>query len=187
MGIDAVCCSGRLHNYAQIQSTDPSLPPSSTSQARSPWYQKDIEVLEKVQKRAVSMIKGLSQDSYDGKLKELGLQSLKERREEADLIMAYKLLNGKLPVKSDNWPKLVNERGRDNPHVTRAAVDGLRFIQPFARTDRRKTFFTVRVCEQWNRLPPGLEKSKNVGQFKKNLRIFAASHSSEAMDNEREM
>jgi hypothetical protein len=156
------------------------------SQAWSPWYQKDIAVLEKVQKRAIGMINGLRQDSYEGKLKELGLQSLQERREEADLIMAYKLINGKLPVKSDNWPKLVNERGRENPHVTRAAADGLRFVQPFARTDRRKHFFTVRVCEQWNKLPLELKKSKNLGQFKKNLRSFAASQSSEAVDDGRE-
>jgi hypothetical protein len=129
------------------------------------------------------MINGLQGDSYESKLKELGLQSLKERRDEADLVMAYKLVHQKLPVKSEIWPKLVTERGRDNPHVTRAAADGLRLVQPFARTDRRKNFYTVRVCEMWNKLPLELRKTKSVGQFKKNLRIFAASHSSEAMDN----
>jgi hypothetical protein len=35
----------------------------------------------------------------------------------------------------------------------------------------------------WNKLPLELRKTKSVGQFKKKLRIFAASHSSEAMDN----
>jgi hypothetical protein len=50
-----------------------------------PGIKRIISTLEKVQKRAVNMINGLRQESYEGKLKELGLQSLKERREEAYL------------------------------------------------------------------------------------------------------
>jgi hypothetical protein len=131
------------------------------------------------------MINGLHADTYEEKLKELGIQSLKERRAEADLILAYKLVHGQISVHSDSWPKMLNERGRDFPHVTRSAGDGLKLRQPFARTDRRKNFFTVRVCEKWNKLPLDIRKSKNIGQFKKCLRAFAASHSSEAMEDER--
>jgi hypothetical protein len=153
------------------------------SQAWSPWYAKDIQTLEKVQKRAVSMINGLKPGTYDEKLKELGIQSLKDRRLEADMVLTYKLVHGKLPVKGDCWPKLVFERnGRDFPHVTRSAADELRLRQPFARTDRRKNFFTVRVCEAWNMIPPDIKKSKTIGQFKKNYKLFAASRASEAME-----
>jgi hypothetical protein len=77
------------------------------SQAWSPWYAKDIQTLEKVQKRAVSMINGLKPGTYEEKLKELGIQSLKDRRLEADMVLTYKLVHGKLPVKGDCWPKLV--------------------------------------------------------------------------------
>jgi hypothetical protein len=57
---------------------------------------------------------------------------LKERREDADLIMASKLLNGKLPVKSDNWPKLANERGRENPHNLYSHLPGQSAAKTFS-------------------------------------------------------
>jgi hypothetical protein len=117
-------------------------------------------------------------------LKELGIQSLKDRRDEADLVLTYKLVHVQISVKSDIWPKLHRERGRDLPHVTRSALDELKLRQPFARTDRRKNFFTVRVCEKWNKLPLDFRKSKTVGQFKRKMRSFAASHTSEAMADE---
>jgi hypothetical protein len=129
------------------------------------------------------MINGLHGNTYEEKLRELGLQSLKERRAEADLILAYKMVHGLISVNSDSWPKLQNELGRDLPHRTRSAADELKLRQPFARSDKRKNFFTVRVCEAWNKLPLSIRRSKNIGQFKKSLRIFAASSSSEAMDN----
>jgi hypothetical protein len=56
------------------------------SQAWSPWHQKDIEVLERVQKRAVNMVGGLAGKSYEEKLAELRLDSLSDRRIEADLV-----------------------------------------------------------------------------------------------------
>jgi hypothetical protein len=154
------------------------------SQAWSPWYVKDIQMLEKVQKRAVSLINGLQSDTYVGKLKELGLQSLTERRKEADMVLTYKIVHGHLNVKGENWPKLVRERGRDAQHVTRSTADELKLRQPFARTDRRKNFFTLRACAAWNDLPLYIRRSKTVWQFKKNYKLFAASNTSEAMDNE---
>jgi hypothetical protein len=70
--------------------------------------------------------------------------------------------------------------------LTRFAADELKLKQPFARTDRRKILFTVRVCEAWNKLPLNTRKSKTVGQFKKSLKVYAASTTSEAMANERD-
>jgi hypothetical protein len=66
-----------------------------SSIACSPWLQKDIELLERVQKRAVNMVNGLKSTAYEEKLLELGMESLADRRIEADLTMMYKILNGK--------------------------------------------------------------------------------------------
>ena len=63
-------------------------------QAWSPWYVKDIELLEQVQRRAVNMVVGLRAKSYEGKLKELNLTTLKERRERGDLIQVWKYVHG---------------------------------------------------------------------------------------------
>ncbi len=49
--------------------------------------------MAKVQKRAVGMIKGLKSKTYEEKCRELDLDTLAIRREKADLIQVYKILN----------------------------------------------------------------------------------------------
>jgi hypothetical protein len=70
--------------------------------------QKDIEVLEKVQMRAINMINGLH-GAYEEKLRAVGLKSLADRRNELDMVLVYKILNGKCFVKCENWFKIEGE------------------------------------------------------------------------------
>lgn len=63
-------------------------------QAWNPHLIQDIEVMEKVQRRATKLVRGLGQRPYDRWLQILGLTSLQQRRERGDLIEAFKLLHG---------------------------------------------------------------------------------------------
>ena len=78
-------------------------------QAWNPWYQGDIDLLENVQKRALKMVSGLIGNTYEERLKEVGLTSLKERRDRGDMIQVWKILHEKDDVKLNHWFQFASE------------------------------------------------------------------------------
>ena len=128
--------------------------------AWSPHYMSDITLLENVQRRATKMVRELSQLSYEDRLKELELPSLKDRRTRGDMILTYRLLHGEEGI---DYRRFFQLTGRT--HNTRG--HSMKLMKPAARLDTRKFFFSNRVIEKWNSLTEEEVTAKNTHMFKK--------------------
>ncbi|KAK4821081.1 hypothetical protein QYF61_012423 [Mycteria americana] len=109
----------------------------------APQYKRDIEVLERVQRRAAKLVK--------------------EAEAEGDLIALYNYLKGGCrEVGVGLFSQVTSDRTRGN---------GLKLHQERFTLDIRKIFFTERVVNHWSRLPREVAESPSLEDFKKRVDV----------------
>lgn len=143
-------------------------------QAWCPWLQRDKDLLENVQIRAVRAVSGL-RGSYTEKLKALNLPSLTERRERGDMIQTFKIINQIDNVDPANYFTM---SAAQHNHATRHAAniniigdDLVQFpttnlTKLNANGDPRRHFFTHRVVNSWNNLSQDTKLATTLNEFK---------------------
>ena len=139
-----------------------------------PWLAKDIERLEKVQHRLIRMLSNVKGDTYEEKLADAGLTTLKARRERGDAIEAYKTINGFNKVIKHDWFTISpDEEKRPSTRSNTLVEDSGKqtskidvILRERARTETRNHSYRLRTARAWFEIPDKVKEAKSVNGFK---------------------
>jgi len=133
-------------------------------QAWRPHLQKDIDVIEKVQRRATRMIDGLKDLEYEERLKIVGLTTLETRRSRADMLEVFKIMKEFEGLKEENFFERRREMGFRGHQYT--------LFKKRFRTNLGKFSFGNRVVNNWNNLPENVVLAGTINEFKSGIDRF---------------
>ena len=133
-------------------------------QAWNPNLEKDIKLLERVQRRATKMIEGFGNMCYDKRLEETKLTRLMDRRIRGDLIETFKIIKGIDKVDYTKFFTLAND--------DRLRGHSLRLLKKRCNLVVRSSFFSQRIVNVWNSLPNEVVEAESVNTFKNRLDKF---------------
>jgi hypothetical protein len=125
-------------------------------QAWRPHFQKDINLIEGVQKRVIKMI-GTYKCTYEQRVQELGITTLETRRLRGDIIEVFKIFKGFDII--DVHALFTVSTSTNRGHCYK--LFKLRF-----NTDVGKYSFASRVVNEWNLLTEDIVACDTLGQFK---------------------
>ena len=100
--------------------------------------------------------------TYEDKCKEIGLETLEQRREKQDLLQTCKIF--KTNNKNGDQSLLVRNK-RQNGAATCSTTDPWSLVVPRSRLEIRKHSFTARAPVLWNKLPVNLRAFEDPKMF----------------------
>ena len=127
-------------------------------QSWRPFLRKDIDSMERVQRRATKLVTECKGLSYESRLKTLALISLEERRTRGDLIQVFKLIKGIDNVDYRTFFQ-ISDGSRTRGHR-------FKIVKLRSRLEIRRHFFSQRVVNEWNRLPSLVVEQKLLTALK---------------------
>ena len=120
-----------------------------------------MKFLERIQRRATKMIRGLEHFSYDDRLKELGLFNLEKRRLQGDLLTAFQYLE-EVYKQEGNQVFVWIDSGKKREN-------GFKIKEGRFRLDVSGKFLTERLVRCWSRLPREAADTLSLEVFKARL------------------
>ncbi len=144
---------------------------SNSQQVSSPYLRRNIALMERIQRLATRMVKGMRELPYEDRLRRLNIFSLERRRLRGDLILAYNILHGRLDLPQASFFEAPVERGlRGHDHKLRHRSFRLLW---------RKAAFSVRLPISWNKLSMEIVNSPTLDTLKwlLDLAWFSLFHS----------
>ena len=137
-------------------------------QCWSPYYKKDIERLEGVQRRVTKLIPRLLNKPHEERLSELNLFDLAKWRLRGDLMEVFKIIEG---IENMNMEKYFTI---DTFDITRN--NGYKIVVKRFQTNDAKHFFFNPVVNVWNGLPSIVIDCFTIEIFKKCVDVYLAAN-----------
>ena len=135
----------------------------SCQEVWSPHLQKDVVLIEGVQRRATKLVDNYKELTYKERLKKLDLPTLAFRRQRGDMIQLYKHFHSydKSTLPKTFKPKVKHCRNHDYQLERVFPKDGVRGIQ--------YNSFYYRSIKTWNDLPRKVVHAESLDTFKRRL------------------
>ena len=126
----------------------------------SPTYKKDIISIEHVQRRATKLVTGMKNLPYENRTKILGLPTLYYRRERADMLQLFKIMNNYDNIDIKNIDRNSNTNTRGHSQKLNKKRSKSRFGQ---------NRFSNRIVNNWNILSEDTVTAKSINIFKSGI------------------
>ena len=120
-------------------------------QAWAPFLKKDLEKLEKVQRRATKIIPGIRHLSYEERLRKMKLHKIETRILQADMLLTYRIIRSQDEQTINKFFDLDGDK--------RCRGHKYKIVKKHCNLDIRKNFFSFRVINFWNELPEKVVES----------------------------